>query len=74
MGDFRELTSSVGGGERGFTLAELVVAVAITGLIVAPCVTIYLATLDSWEGTAALADVQRRLGVKEEPIEIKKTD
>jgi Tfp pilus assembly protein PilW len=35
------------------------VAVAITGLIVAPCVTVYLATQDSWAGTAALADVQR---------------
>jgi prepilin-type N-terminal cleavage/methylation domain-containing protein len=46
-------------GECGFTLAELLVAVAVTGLIVAPCVVIYVATLDSWEGTAALADTQR---------------
>lgn len=45
--------------ERGFTLAELVVAMAVSVLIVVPCISVYLATLDSWEGTAALADVQR---------------
>jgi hypothetical protein len=46
-------------GEGGFTLAELLVAAVVSALIVAPCVTVYLATLDSWEGTAALADTQR---------------
>lgn len=47
------------GDQQGFTLTELMIAVGVMGLVVAPCVSVYLATTHSWQGTAALADVQR---------------
>ncbi len=43
----------------GFTLAELSIAVAAMSLVILPCVSIYTATTRSWEGTAALAEIQR---------------
>ncbi len=45
--------------QRGLTLIELSIATAIMALVVTPCVSIYIATTRSWEGTEALANVQR---------------
>lgn len=45
--------------ERGFTMPELIVAMLVVGLVAVAGVTAYIGTMRSWEGTAALADVQR---------------
>lgn len=47
------------GNQRGLTLIELSIATAIMALVVTPCVSVYIATTRSWEGTEALANVQR---------------
>ena len=40
-------------------MPELVIAMIVVGLIAGAGVTAYIGTMRSWEGTAALADVQR---------------
>jgi hypothetical protein len=46
-------------GSSGFTLLEVPVAIAATVGIIASIFVIYLASLHSWSGTAALAGIQR---------------
>jgi prepilin-type N-terminal cleavage/methylation domain-containing protein len=47
------------GGQRGFTLAEMVVAMAVSSAVVAAVIVSYVGTLRSWEGTTRLANLQR---------------
>ncbi|MBN2565627.1 MAG: hypothetical protein JXB46_07950 [Candidatus Eisenbacteria bacterium] len=46
-------------GRRGISLIEPVVATAASAGVVLAVITVYVSTIRSWEGTAALADVQR---------------
>jgi type II secretory pathway pseudopilin PulG len=47
------------GTDRGFSIVEIVAAIAVTATVLGAGVATYVGTMHSWEGTSRLANIQR---------------
>jgi hypothetical protein len=56
-------------GSGGFTLAELLIVAAISVAVVLSIVVAYVGTIRSWNGTAALLEIQREASLGVEAIQ-----